>query len=204
MGEYARWCKTRALLGKAYQLEKHHSRHRQMVKNSLSVTAALLLGMVAMVHGHASVIMPPSRNAIDTEPGTPWSGGKHPATGWLMPYSADCTNGTEKCKSGQAAFWFSQGCTIGCKECTGNGSRIPNADHCPDLPKPPVNIFLLHRHKPSPRYTHWYNVHWRWCALGEPHPRSRVPHHQSEHHPGIKRGFLEVQSVAGSRAGTGN
>ena len=32
------------------------------------------------------------------------SGGKHPPTGWLMPYGASCTNGTSECNSGQAAI----------------------------------------------------------------------------------------------------
>lgn len=93
--------------------------------------------------GHASVIMPPSRNAVDGAPGTPWSGGKHPPTGAIMPYGAACTNGTSICNSGQAAFWFSQGCGIGCNICNGNGSRIPNADHCPSLPKPMSADVLL-------------------------------------------------------------
>lgn len=44
-----------------------------------------------------------------------------------------CTNGTSACNNGQSCFWFSQGCTIGCKSCDGNGSRIPNFDHCPDI-----------------------------------------------------------------------
>ena len=69
----------------------------------------LLTATADTARGHASVIMPPSRNAIDGEPGTPWSGGQHPPTGWLMPYTAYCTNGTDQCNSGQAAFWFSQG-----------------------------------------------------------------------------------------------
>jgi hypothetical protein len=74
---------------------------------------------------------------VDSEPGTPWSGAnKHPPTGSIMPYGSTCTNGTSDCDSGQSAFWFSQGCGVGCEACNGNGSRIPNADHCPDLPKP--------------------------------------------------------------------
>ena len=68
---------------------------------------------VSSCYAHASVIMPPSRNAIDGEPGTPWSDGKHPPTGWLMPYSSRCTNGTSTCNSGQSAFWFSQGMSFG-------------------------------------------------------------------------------------------
>lgn len=94
-----------------------------------------------LVSGHASMIMPPARNAIDSE--TPaWSHGKHPPTGFIEPYTCACTNGTEvrtpifvslcprptiplattvltclfdpraqpECNSGQACFWFSQGC----------------------------------------------------------------------------------------------
>eukprot|EP00037_Helgoeca_nana_P032680 m.414933 g.414933 ORF g.414933 m.414933 type:complete len:386 (-) comp29473_c0_seq1:271-1428(-) len=113
---------------------------------SVDCGVALVVAMmtVARVAGHASVIMPPSRNAVDgVMPGTPWSGGKHPPIGWIMPYSSWCTNGTSGCNLGQAAFWFSQGCGIGCKVCNGNGSRIPNADHCPDLPKPVSKDVLL-------------------------------------------------------------
>ena len=123
-------------------------RPRAMV--ALALCAALLADGV---RGHASVIMPPSRNAIDSEPGTPWSGGKSPAVGWLMPYSGKCTNGTSPCNSGQSAFWFSQGCTIGCKVCTGNGSRIPNADHCPELPKPPANLTLEPMYRTTNQHT---------------------------------------------------
>jgi hypothetical protein len=44
------------------------------------------------------------------------------------------------CNSGQGCFWFSQGCTIGCKACDGCGARIPKWDHCPlDSIKPTVN-----------------------------------------------------------------
>jgi hypothetical protein len=101
-------------------------------------------GLLSAVSGHASVIMPPSRNAIDAvEPGTPWSGGKHPPVGSIMPYSSTCTNGTNGvCLNGQSAFWFNQGCTIGCKKCTGNGSRLPNNDLCPGEPKPPRSAML--------------------------------------------------------------
>merc|ERR1712086_30320 len=86
--------------------------------------------LVAMVTGHASMIMPPTRNSIDSTL-APWSNGKHPATGVIDPKAAPCTNGTSPCDSGQGTFWFSQGCTIGCTHCTGNGSRIANFNHCP-------------------------------------------------------------------------
>jgi len=96
----------------------------------------LCLAAVANAIGHASLIMPPSRNAIDSELPA-WSGGKHPNTGWIEPYNCACTNSTEaECNNGQSCFWFSQGCTIGCAECDGQGARYPSWDHCPGTPKP--------------------------------------------------------------------
>ena len=92
-----------------------------------------------LVSGHASLIMPVSRNAVDAELAA-WSDGKHPNTGWIEPYNCRCQNGTDVCSNGQSCFWFSQGCGIGCKACDGNGARIPNFDHCPgDSIKPTVN-----------------------------------------------------------------
>jgi len=137
------------------------------------VSALFLLCSAASVRSHASVIMPPSRNAVDgVLPGTPWSNGDHPPTGWLMPYSAACTNGTEPCDSGQSAFWFSQGCTIGCKACTGNGSRIPNNDQCPDLPKPPPHLLLDPTYRTTNQHTTFgsHEDFWRfnpWRAPGQ-------------------------------------
>ena len=90
---------------------------------TLLLALAAACTLFAAAAAHASVIMPPSRNAIDSEPGTPWSGDhktNNPPTGWLMPYGSGCTNGTSECRSGQAAFWFSQGCGIGCEVCNGD------------------------------------------------------------------------------------
>jgi len=96
---------------------------------------------ISYVSGHASLIMPPSRNGVDSEL-EPWHDQKDfPETGWIEPYSCQCTNGSEPfCNSGQGCFWFSQGCTIGCLQCDGLGARIPNWDHCPDRSiEPTVN-----------------------------------------------------------------
>ena len=42
-----------------------------------------------------------------------------------------CTNGTNECVPGQSCFWFSQGCTIGCKTCNGtDGSARWQKDLC--------------------------------------------------------------------------
>ena len=34
------------------------------------------------------------------------------------------------CGSAQSCFWFSQGVSVGCKKPDGNGTRLPNLDHC--------------------------------------------------------------------------
>ena len=92
------------------------------------IMAAPLLAAACV--GHGSMIMPPSRNAMDaTLP--PWQHGRTPPTGVIEPYKCACTNGTSGCDVGQACFWFSQGCTIGCSVCDGQGQRLPNWDHCP-------------------------------------------------------------------------
>jgi len=110
---------------------------------------SVLLASLAVVGvaGHASLVQPPPRNAIDsTLP--EWSGGKHPNTGWIEPYNCRCTNGTEgECNSGQACFWFSQGCTIGCAECDGQGQRYPSWDHCPGTAKPAAFTDGTYLHK---------------------------------------------------------
>ena len=91
----------------------------------------LFLAAVHHVSGHGSMIMPPSRNSIDsTLPA--WSHGKHAMTGAIEPYSCVCKNGTSECNVGQACFWFTQGSSVGCRAATGNGTRMPNLDHCPD------------------------------------------------------------------------
>ena len=97
------------------------------------LNAALLLLMIFPgANAHGSVLIPVTRNSIDsTLP--PWSHGKHPPTGKHVykGNACNCVNGTHDCNSGQACFWFSQGCTPGCKKCDGNGTRLPNWDHCP-------------------------------------------------------------------------
>merc|ERR1719408_845503 len=92
--------------------------------------AATFLSHLAAAAGHGSMIMPKSRNAVDADPGMPWADGKHPSTGLIEPYTCSCVNGTEPCSSGQGCFWFSQGVSIGCKTADGNGTRLPNLDHC--------------------------------------------------------------------------
>ena len=80
--------------------------HTAALHSSSSPARMLRLAVVGMtlspVAGHASLIMPITRNAIDSTL-EPWSHGKHPQTGWIEPYNCGCTNGTEaECQSGQS------------------------------------------------------------------------------------------------------
>ena len=98
----------------------------------LGATFAVLLSLttVVPVDAHGTMLMPPPRNAVDSKlPGLNWGNGQN-RTGAIESLGVQCKNGTEPCKPGQAVFWFSQGCTPGCKECDGNGTRFANWDHC--------------------------------------------------------------------------
>ena len=101
---------------------------------------------VAEVNSHASMIMPPGRNSVDADPGGAWANGKHPTSGIVDPKRCVCVNGTSECSNGQSCFWFSQGCTIGCAKCDGDGTRLPNYDHCPHESIKPT---LLDKSAPS-------------------------------------------------------
>ena len=141
--------------------------------------ALILLGSAATVLGHGSMIMPPSRNSIDaTLPA--WRDGRHPPTGWIEPYTCNCTNGTDACSNGQSCFWFSQGCTIGCAACDGDGRRYPSYDHCPGTPNKPGPLYLDKKYwsanqgaEPGSHQDIWQYNPWRapgkapvWDACG--------------------------------------
>jgi len=110
---------------------------------AVAAPAAFLAAQFEVVDAHGSMVMPPARNSIDAEDPR-WAGGKHPETGTIQPYNCHCTNGTDLCDNGQSCFWFSNGCTPGCKACDGNGNRYPNFDHCPDEEKglAPADLLL--------------------------------------------------------------
>ena len=104
----------------------------------------LLILLPTTCYAHGTMLMPPSRNSIDsTLPHDDWGNGTN-KTGQMEPLNVHCINGTEasaqgskECRPGQGVFWFSQGCTPGCPECDGLGQRIANWDHCnATRPKP--------------------------------------------------------------------
>jgi hypothetical protein len=77
------------------------------------VTAAFV---VVGVSGHGAIISPRSRNSID------YLVGVNAPKDW--PSNRDCTNITGSgCNNGQADFWYSQGCFIGCPECDHTSGR---------------------------------------------------------------------------------
>ena len=92
--------------------------------------AALLLVVATprLVSAHGGIVSPPSRNAVDRDL-PPWDGpvpvspdGAVAFDPWCAVPSADSPRtpaGKLSGSNGQACFWFSSGCSIGCKECDG-------------------------------------------------------------------------------------
>jgi len=102
-----------------------------MFGSNLFTIAGLLIFAISKVEGHAAVVYPSPRNAIDHDI-PPWSGkvpNPIPGVESWCPFA----NGTSLTGSnGQACFWFSNGCSIGCPECDGKTrGPIPN--------RPPYN-----------------------------------------------------------------
>merc|ERR1719272_1476729 len=80
----------------------------------------LLRGLAALplVAGHGAMVTPRSRNSIDYDENISHtnSGG---GSNWAW-----CTNLTgAPCNNGQSAYWYSQGCFIGCPECDHKSGR---------------------------------------------------------------------------------
>jgi len=77
--------------------------------------------------GHGAVVFPPPRNAVDNDI-PPWSGqvpDPIPGVDAWCPVSGK--NNTLSGSNGQACFWFSNGCSIGCPKCDGTTrGPIPN------------------------------------------------------------------------------
>ena len=65
--------------------------------------------LTGVVSGHGAIVSPLSRNAIDSYVGV---------------NTQRCANITgAACHNGQAAFWYSQGCFIGCPTCDNESGR---------------------------------------------------------------------------------
>ena len=76
----------------------------------------MLLIFISATLGHGAIISPRSRNSVD------YLVGVNAPADW--PSNRDCTNITGgACNNGQADFWYSQGCFIGCGECDHTSGR---------------------------------------------------------------------------------
>jgi hypothetical protein len=119
-------------------------RHGQVV-----LSGVLAAACIALTFGHSSLLIPPSRNAVDRVL-PPWRGGSH-GDGTFGPdaWGCNCINATTSlgqvpCDVGQSCFWFSNGCSIGCPTCDGgagsHGGANPNTqDRCGSGAKATIN-----------------------------------------------------------------
>jgi hypothetical protein len=82
--------------------------------------AAIATGTVPFVSGHGSLVRPASRNALLDRSLPAFAGGRAPAVSCNCGDArAGCREGSRAPGGGQSCFWFSQGCFIGCRLCTG-------------------------------------------------------------------------------------
>eukprot|EP00041_Stephanoeca_diplocostata_P012818 m.215583 g.215583 ORF g.215583 m.215583 type:complete len:367 (+) comp19104_c0_seq1:91-1191(+) len=79
----------------------------------MSTKSIVALGLFAVIHhanGHGAIVSPRSRNSIDYR---------------VNVNTQKCANITgESCDNGQASFWYSQGCFIGCPACDHMSGRV--------------------------------------------------------------------------------
>jgi len=90
-----------------------------------AVRLLLVCALPAMIAAHSATTIPEPRNAIDSDH-APWSGAvPHP-----LPFEPWCPIPSKHAvgkddrnisgSNGQACFWFSNGCAIGCDKCDGS------------------------------------------------------------------------------------
>lgn len=108
----------------------------------MALCSLLLASLVAAVAAHGALVTPPPRNAVDRFL-PEFEGGKAPKTSDSCNCgnsSSGCSSGLREVANGQSCLWFSQGCSIGCRACTGVGSHsaarlCEGATQEPTLPK---------------------------------------------------------------------
>jgi hypothetical protein len=98
------------------------------------------------VAGHGAIVSPRSRNSVD------YLVGVNTPKDW--PSNAHCANITgDKCENGQADFWYSQGCFIGCPTSDNESGRrqidLLRPRHEGDAERPQVPIREPQRHRRS-------------------------------------------------------
>ena len=158
-----------------------------------ALRAASVLAGVATAAAHGAMVSPAPRNAIDTELPR-WSHGKKtPRTGVIEPLEVGCANGTDACAIGQSVFWFSQGCSPGCRACDGNGTRFANWGEYSSCVRLPHTLIEALR-RPLPGRAH---------GAVQVEAPGGVPHRQPQHQARLPRRRLEVSAVAQSGQGSG-
>ena len=107
------------------------------------IVLVCLANVLVTVHGHGATTYPPPRNAIDANE-DPWRSPvprKVPFEPWC-PFPSAIAEITDPGRNltgsnGQACFWFSNGCAIGCSTCDGNTrGPIPSFEGDPLKPVP--------------------------------------------------------------------
>ena len=83
----------------------------------LVLVTVLLLIWVPCGHSHGALVQPPSRNAFDRMLPA-FQAGRTSACNCGNP-ATGCNVSSRQPMNGQSCFWFSQGCFIGCANCTG-------------------------------------------------------------------------------------
>lgn len=91
----------------------------------MAKSALLFSYLAAVAHGHSALTHPRPREAVDANE-KPWDGDvprKIPFEGWCPFASEHAAHDDPRNMSGgngQACFWFSNGCAIGCDACDGS------------------------------------------------------------------------------------
>jgi len=83
------------------------------------IALPMLLCLVSGAAGHGAMVAPLSRNAIDR-----FLHADVNASGRHLQHCGCANATTGKCRNGQACFWYSQGCTIGCPSCDNVTGRM--------------------------------------------------------------------------------
>mmetsp|Transcript_110706 Transcript_110706/g.220087 ORF Transcript_110706/g.220087 Transcript_110706/m.220087 type:complete len:377 (-) Transcript_110706:63-1193(-) len=92
------------------------------------VRVAILLTCMFSVYGHADMVQPPPRNAVDRSL-APWNGSmpkmwNHHVDSYICPVASGEGIDGLSLRNGQSCFWFSHGCTIHCDKCDGKTARF--------------------------------------------------------------------------------
>lgn len=122
------------------------------------VGIVVILG-ISLADAHGSVVTPPPRNAVDKDL-APWNGtvpcsvnkscpSVETDTGWCPVPGKD---GKASGQNGQACFYFSNGCAVGCDTCDGSSrGPIPHCGYEPSKPcKPQKNATGTGQNKVGP------------------------------------------------------